>query len=195
MSAEPSRRVEKVVAYSRLFLDRLPSLKAPEAPGGSRASLVGQHVVVVLDDIRVLRRVDQRVVLIGGLLAVFAPAEPAGSLEVHVRPVPGASKREQALQGSPQGSGRRRSSRRNRTGRSCGTSAATRRCRMPGGSDANHSRVRSVDRPPGRVSAPQPVPDPHDLAASAAGACGVILHGAGLWAVLPDAAEWGKLRG
>jgi len=132
----------------RLFLARLPSLKAPEASGGSRASLVGQDVVVVLDDIRVLRRVDQRVVLIGGLLAVFAPAEPAGSLEVHLRPVPGASKREQALQGSPQGSGRRRSRRRNRTGRSCGTSAATRRCRMPGGSDANHSRVRSsIGRP------------------------------------------------
>lgn len=83
----------------RLFLDRLPSLKAPEAPGGSRASLVGQHVVVVLDDIRVLRRVDQRVVLIGGLLAVFAPAEPAGNLEVHLRPLPGASQREQALRG------------------------------------------------------------------------------------------------
>ena len=85
------------------FLDYLPSLKAPEAPGGSRASLVGQDVVVVLDDIRVLRRVDQRVVLIGGLLAVFAPAEPAGSLEVHVRPLPGASQREQGLRGSPQG--------------------------------------------------------------------------------------------
>ena len=52
----------------RLFLDRLPSLKAPEAPGGSRASLVGQHVVVVLDDIRVLRRVDQRIVLFAAFL-------------------------------------------------------------------------------------------------------------------------------
>jgi hypothetical protein len=41
----------------RLFLARLPSLKAPEASGGSRASLVGQDFVVVLDDIRVLRRV------------------------------------------------------------------------------------------------------------------------------------------
>jgi hypothetical protein len=81
------------------FLDRLPSLKAPEAPGGSRASLVGQHVVVVLDDIRVLRRVDQRVVLIGRLPVVFTPAEPAGSLEVHLRPLPGAAQREQALRG------------------------------------------------------------------------------------------------
>jgi hypothetical protein len=75
-----------------LSLARLPSLKASEAPGGSRASLVGQHVVVVLDDIRVLRRVDQRVVLIGGLLAVVAPTEPAeGSPEVHLRPLPGVA--------------------------------------------------------------------------------------------------------
>jgi hypothetical protein len=39
-----------------------------KAPGWSRASHVGQHVVVVFDDIRVLRRVDQRVVLIGAFL-------------------------------------------------------------------------------------------------------------------------------
>src|SRR5215213_8198984 len=80
----------------RLFLDRLPSLKAPEAPGGSRACLVGQNVVVVLDDIGVLRCVDQRVVLIVGLVAVVASAEPAeGSPEVHLHPLPGASPREQ----------------------------------------------------------------------------------------------------
>jgi hypothetical protein len=98
VGADPSeeRLADPQRARARLFLDRPPSLKAPEASGGSRASLVGQHVVVVLDDIRVLRRVDQRVVLIGGLLAVVAPAEPAeGSPEVHLRPLPGASQREQ----------------------------------------------------------------------------------------------------
>src|SRR5215207_5431985 len=87
-------------APRRLFLDRLPSLKAPEVPGRSRASLVGQHVVVVLDDIRVRRCVDQRVVLIGGLLAVVAPAEPAeGSPDVHLRPLPSASQARTALRG------------------------------------------------------------------------------------------------
>jgi hypothetical protein len=95
-------------AGGRLLLDRPPSLKAPEAPGGSRTSLVCQHVVVVLDHIRVLRRVDQRVVLFGGLLAVVAPAEPAErSPEVHLRPLPGASQREQPSGWQKVGSGGR----------------------------------------------------------------------------------------
>jgi hypothetical protein len=72
-------------------------------------------VVVVFDDIRVLRRVDQRVVLIGGLLAVVAPAEPAqGSPEVHLGPLPGASLREpdrltEGMRTAAPGSGRIRS--------------------------------------------------------------------------------------
>lgn len=60
----PAKQRVNVSAESRargaapLISRSTPSPKAPEAPGGSRASLVGQHVVVVLDDVRVRRGVS-----------------------------------------------------------------------------------------------------------------------------------------